>query len=266
MPAISGSRTRSITGRAWQPSTTRSAAAVMPRCASAATATAAPCAPSPTACCRWPAPCSNSRRCSTPPTRFARPPAREHPVPSLCSIENGHPFVPTCLLAERRAQRQSIGIGGHLAMPPLAHHRAYGSVPRRFGGLSTRQLFHGKQAQTTETRFSEGAMQSFREAQPTRSLWAEDSRTGRPFGDLEPTEFAIALTACLPLDPGDATQAPSDPAVQRWQFVPLAEAEVAGPTAHKRVEVGDHLFQADAPVPPRQLADPHFEPGHGLVA
>ena len=27
--------------------------------------------------------------------------------PSLCSIENGHPFVPTCRLAERRAQRQS---------------------------------------------------------------------------------------------------------------------------------------------------------------
>ena len=41
MPAISGSRTRSIIGRVWQPSTTRSAAAVMPRFASAATATAA---------------------------------------------------------------------------------------------------------------------------------------------------------------------------------------------------------------------------------
>src|SRR5215469_8321625 len=25
-----------------------------------------------------------------------------------------------------------IGIGGHLAAPPLPHHRAYGSVPRRF--------------------------------------------------------------------------------------------------------------------------------------
>ena len=25
-----------------------------------------------------------------------------------------------------------IGIGGHLAVPPLPHHRAYGSVPRRF--------------------------------------------------------------------------------------------------------------------------------------
>src|SRR6266850_2319342 len=81
MPAISGSRTRSIMGRAWQPSTTLSAAAVMLHCASAATVTAAPCAPSPTACCRWPAPCSNSRRCSTPATRFAMPPVREHPPP-----------------------------------------------------------------------------------------------------------------------------------------------------------------------------------------
>src|SRR5882762_1735421 len=81
MPATSGSRTRSTIGRAWLPSTTRSAAAVMPRCASAATVTAAPCAPSPTACCRWPAPCSNSRRCSTPATRFAMPPVREHPPP-----------------------------------------------------------------------------------------------------------------------------------------------------------------------------------------
>src|SRR6516225_2894132 len=29
-------------------------------------------------------------------------------------------------------QAVMIGIGGHLAMPPLPHHRAYGSVPRRF--------------------------------------------------------------------------------------------------------------------------------------
>src|SRR5882762_6782613 len=86
------------------------------------------------------------------------------------------------------------------------------SVPRRFGGLSTRQLFHGKQAQTTEASFGKGAMQRFREAQPPRSLWAEDGRTGRPFGDLEPPELAIALTARLPLDPDDATQAPPDPA------------------------------------------------------
>src|SRR5262249_19621435 len=32
--------------------------------------------------------------------------------------------------------QNAIGIGGHLAMSPLPHHRAYGSVPRRFGRLS----------------------------------------------------------------------------------------------------------------------------------
>src|SRR5216684_2502058 len=32
-----------------------------------------------------------------------------------------------------------IGIGGHLAVPPLPHHRAYGSVPRRFDRVKLRQ-------------------------------------------------------------------------------------------------------------------------------
>ena len=35
---------------------------------------------------------------------------------------------------------QKIGIGGHLAMPPLPHHRAYGSVPRRFGWMSVHRV------------------------------------------------------------------------------------------------------------------------------
>ena len=80
-------------------------------------------------------------------------------------------------------------------MPPLPHHRAYGSVLRRFGGLSTHQLFHGKQPQTTEASFGQGATRCFRRAQPLRSLGAEDGRTGRPFRDLEPSELAIALAA-----------------------------------------------------------------------
>ena len=48
------------------------------------------------------------------------------------------PVQPSTVLA------LSIGIGGHLATPPLPHHRAYGSVPRRFGGLSTGQLFQSQ--------------------------------------------------------------------------------------------------------------------------
>jgi hypothetical protein len=45
------------------------------------------------------------------------PPVRDIRLPSLCSIESRHPFVPTCLLAKRRAQRQS-------RMPPrMRRHR-----------------------------------------------------------------------------------------------------------------------------------------------
>ena len=169
------------------------------------------------------------------------------------------PVQPSTVLA------LSIGIGGHLAVPPLPHRRAYGSVPRRFGGLSTHQLFHRKQTQTTKASFGEGAMQRFRRAQSPWSLWAENGRTGRPFGDVKASELAITLTARLPLNPDEATKAPSDPAIQRWQFAPLAEAEVPGPSPHKRVQIDDHLLQADAPMPPRQFANPVFEPGHGLV-
>ena len=109
----------------------------------------------------------------------------------------------------------SIGIGGHLAMPPLPHHRAYGSVPRRFGGLSTRHRFHGKQPMTLEAFVGEGAVQRARRTQPPWSLRAEDGRTGRPLRHLEATKFLVASASRLPLDPDDATQASSGPAIQR---------------------------------------------------
>jgi hypothetical protein len=66
-------------------------------------------------------------------------------------------------------------------MPPLTHHRAYGSLPRRFGGLSTRQLFHGKQTQTTEASFGKG-----------RDAGLPRSSNGCPFG------LKIAAPADLP--------------------------------------------------------------------
>ena len=36
-------------------------------------------------------------------------------------------------------EKYRIGIGGHLTMPPLPHHRAYGSVPRRFDRIRPQQ-------------------------------------------------------------------------------------------------------------------------------
>ena len=43
------------------------------------------------------------------------------------------------LLRMLRIDFGTIGIGGHLTMPPLPHHRAYGSVPRRFDRIRPQQ-------------------------------------------------------------------------------------------------------------------------------
>src|SRR6516165_8882530 len=108
----------------------------------------------------------------------------------------------------------SMGIGGHLAMPPLPHHRAYGSVPRRFGGLSARDRCHGDKSMIREASVGEGAMQGARRAQSPRSLGTEDGRTGDRLGDLQALEFLVASATRLPLDPDKATQAPPCPAIQ----------------------------------------------------
>src|SRR5215831_13188266 len=40
-------------------------------------------------------------------------------------------------------RKLAIGIGGRLAAPPLPHHRAYGSVPRRFDWVKPGQEHRG---------------------------------------------------------------------------------------------------------------------------
>ena len=48
-------------------------------------------------------------------------------------VTSGPPPETDILGAGRHvANAPKIGIGGRLATPPLPHHRAYGSVPRRF--------------------------------------------------------------------------------------------------------------------------------------
>src|SRR5260221_12144953 len=46
----------------------------------------------------------------------------------------------------RVSNAPTIGIGGHLAVPPLPHHRAYGAVPRRFDPVkrATRNRVRGE--------------------------------------------------------------------------------------------------------------------------
>src|ERR1700760_753541 len=177
-----------------------------------------------------------------------------------CAVRpDPRPVQPSTVLA------RSIGIGGHLAVPPLPHHRAYGSVPRRFGGLSACDRLHGDEPMILEASVGEGAVQRARRTQSPWSLRAEDGRTGPLLRDPEALEFLVASATRLPLDPDDATQARSCPAVQRFQLAQLAEAEVAGPSPQQRVQVGDHPLEAHPAMSPCQVANPVLEPGQRLL-
>ena len=78
-------------------------------------------------------------------------------------------------------------LGGGLSAPKMTSPSGpippgIRSVPRRFGGVSTHQRVHGKQAMILEASVGEGAMHRARRAQPPGSLWAEDGRTGHLLG------------------------------------------------------------------------------------
>jgi len=108
-------------------------------------------------------------------------------------------------------------------------------------------------------------MQRLREAQTPRSLRAKDGRAGRPFRDIETTEFAIAPTTGLPLNPSDASKASSDPAIEGLQLAPLTEAEVASPSPKVWDQLTNHPFQGDSPESPGQFPDTVFEPSQRFV-
>ena len=108
-------------------------------------------------------------------------------------------------------------------------------------------------------------MHSVRETQSPRTLTAADSRAGRRLRDPETAELMISPATRLPLNPDDATHASPNPAVEGLQLAPLAEAEVAGPSPQVWDQLADHPLQGNAPMSPRQLAHPVFEPDDCLV-
>ena len=108
-------------------------------------------------------------------------------------------------------------------------------------------------------------MHCFAETQPPRTLRAKNGRKGHALGNPQTAEFVKAPPRCLPLDPGNAPQAPPDPAIQRLQLAQLAETEVDGPPVKVGGHLLDHPLQGDASVSRRQFADPMFKPGHGLI-
>jgi len=78
-----------------------------------------------------------------------------------------------------------IGIGGHLAMPPLPHHRAYGSVPRRFGGLGFGERVHGDQAQRAKVSLVESPVHRARQTVARQPGWPVRDMSGWPVGRVE---------------------------------------------------------------------------------
>ena len=63
--------------------------------------------------------------------------AEDHPIGTVATGERndccGGQTSSFVAVASNGREAPMIGIGGHLAVPPLPHHRAYGSVPRRLG-------------------------------------------------------------------------------------------------------------------------------------
>src|SRR3954447_21802136 len=100
----------------------------------------------------------------------------------------------------------SIGIGERLATPPLPHHRAYGSVPRRFGGLGLNSIRHGDQPEATEAGLGERQMQRLVGADAPRSSRVHDGGKRHPPGETEATQLVEAPRSGLPLDPGSAAK------------------------------------------------------------
>ena len=114
MPATAGCETPSIIGPGSPLCMIRPASGAMPSCAAAATAMLERCVALAIGCSMSCARCCSTRRCSTPITKARRWPSQ--PKSSLGSTA-GHPFVPTCRAAKRRAQTLS-------RMPLLRHRRS----------------------------------------------------------------------------------------------------------------------------------------------
>src|SRR5271157_5217728 len=122
-PVICGCARPSTIGPASPSSTTFAAAPAMRNCASEVIAMAAPCGVSPTAS-PSPAPCSRAKQPSIQ-NMLSRPsPPDLRPIPWF--DRDNHPFVPTCLQAERRAQWKSPRRGRS-----TAEHRALARLTER---------------------------------------------------------------------------------------------------------------------------------------
>ena len=108
---------------------------------------------------------------------------REHEAqPNFALARQQHPAVESAInnLEQRGLDRVRIhiGIGGHLAVPPLPHHRAYGSVPRRFDRIKRRRGHRVEEVRASRRGGCEGPA-ALRRVLPSASMPSESRRPRR---------------------------------------------------------------------------------------
>ena len=151
-----------------------------------------------------------------------------------------------------------IGIGGSLAAPPLPHHLAYGSVPRRFGQvkrLAEPPIEEGRSSR--RKRWIKPAVRSHGE--PCASTPTRPGSNGRvEVGHTQSTQLRKPSPSVLPLSPEIHSQSATNPGVQVPQYDGrLAEAEVASPADQVSRQRRDRLRQTSISSP-RSSVDFYF--------
>lgn len=138
-----------------------------------------------------------------------------------------------------------IGIGGSLTTSLLPHHRAYGSVPRRFGWLNFGfRLQEQGNSHVEQDRSGERHVQRRRTTVVPTAFTAASSLGGKILTDSKLSQFLEPTFAGLPLLPSITSQTTGNPAVKvpqyRWR---LAVTEVTTPTNQITAKLAHHTLQ-----------------------
>jgi hypothetical protein len=147
-------------------------------------------------------------------------------------------------------------------MPPLPHHQAYGSVPRRFDRVKPEQGHRGGEDRGRRNTDCVGPVgrPDVLTCARNRSASRQQPPRGTSAGQL--SQFFETVGAVLPLPPEIRSESSADPCLQvslHWWC--LVEAKLSAPAEKVGREVLDHLRQADPAGPAGHLPDMRLELG-----
>src|SRR6516164_143865 len=158
-----------------------------------------------------------------------------------------------------------IGIGGHLAAPPLPHHRAYGSVPRRLDRVKRGQERRGGEDRDCRNTGCAAPVGRPDVRTCARNQSASGSNRRVELWQATLSQFFEAVGAVLPLPPEVRSEPSADPCLQVGEHSwGLAEAKVSAPPEKVWREILDHLRQAVPSCPAGHIPDLRLELGERL--